>query len=149
MATYVKAVCECKDWSETDLVTAESVNTPMSFVYFMKSRWRLNGKGFGWLFVDAFLLFVTGALWVGGLGGLWLADTLYLVGGYLLCVDCGSNLGKSCYRDAPAENIVAIETPQVADTSMASKLNEAAELHSKGILSDEEFQALKSRILKT
>jgi hypothetical protein len=151
MATYVKAVCRCKDLSETDLVTAESVNGPMSFVYFMKRRWRLNlvKKGSGWLLVDALLLFVSGGLWVGGLGGLWLADPLYLVGGYLRCVDCGSNLDKSCYRDAPAENIVAIETPQVADTSMASKLNEAAELHSKGILSDEEFQALKSRILKT
>jgi hypothetical protein len=149
MATYVKAVCTCKDLSETDLVTAESVNTPMSFVYFMKRRWRLNGQGFGWIFVDALLLFVTGGLWVAGLGGLWLADTLYLVGGYLLCVDCGLHLDKSCYRDAPAENIVAIETPQVADTSMASKLKEAAELHSQGILSDEEFQALKSRILKS
>jgi hypothetical protein len=121
----------------------------MSFVYFMKRRWRLNGQGFGWIFVDALLLFVTGGLWVAGLGGLWLADTLYLVGGYLLCVDCGLHLDKSCYRDAPAENIVAIETPQVADTSMASKLKEAAELHSQGILSDEEFQALKSRILKS
>jgi len=122
----------------------------MSFVYFMKRRWSLSlNKGRGWLLVDALLLFVSGGFWVGALGGLWMADTFYLVGGYLLCVDCGSSLVKSFYRDVPAEDIVAIETPQVADASLTSKLNEAAELHSKGILSDEEFQALKSRILKT
>ena len=43
---------------------------------------------------------------------------------------------------------VTTETEKVADTSMTSKLKEAAELHSQGILSDEEFQGLKSRILK-
>jgi uncharacterized membrane protein len=148
MATYLKAVCECKEWSETDLVVVEDVKSLMSFAYFMKRRWRLNQPGFGWLFLDAILLFVTGGLWFAGLVGFWLGDNAYLVSGYLLCMDCGSHLEKSCVRVPQVEMSVTTETAEVADTSMSSKLKEAAELHSQGILSDEEFQDLKSRILK-
>ena len=149
MATYLKAVCECKEWSETDLVVVEDVTTTMSFVYFMKRRWRLNQPGFGWGLCDAIFLFVTGGIWLGGIVGFWLADNAYLVGGYLRCVDCGSHLDKSVVRVSQAEQSVTTETEEVADTSMTSKLKEAAELHSQGILSDKEFQALKSRILKS
>jgi hypothetical protein len=149
MATYLKAVCECNEWSETNLVVVEDVTTTASFLYFIKRRWRLNQRGFGWGLADAVLLFATGGIWLGVILGLWLVADAYPVGGYLRCVECGSSLAKSVIRLSQAEQNVTTETPQVADTSLTSKLNEAAELHSKGILSDEEFQALKSRILKT
>ena len=149
MATYLKAVCECNEWSETNLVVVEDVTTTASFLYFIKRRWRVNQRGFGWGLADAVMLFATGGIWLGVILGLWLVADAYPVGGYLRCVECGSSLAKSVIRLSQAEQNVTTETPQVADTSLTSKLNEAAELHSKGILSDEEFQALKSRILKT
>ena len=86
--TYLKAVCECKEWSETDLVVVEDVSSLMSFVYFMKRRWHLNQPGIGWMIADVLLLFITGGFWFGVIVGVWLADTAYLVGGYLLCVEC-------------------------------------------------------------
>lgn len=86
--TYLKAVCECKEWSETDLVVVEDVSSLMSFVYFMKRRWHLNQPGIGWMIADILLLFITGGFWFGVIVGVWLADTAYLVGGYLLCVEC-------------------------------------------------------------
>ncbi len=146
--TYLKAVCECKEWSETDLVVVEDVNTLMSFAYWMKRRWHLNQPGIGWAIFDAILLFVTGGFWFFVMLGIWLADETYLVGGYLRCVDCGSHLDRSAIRVPQVEMSVTTETEEVADTSMTSKLKEAAELHSQGILSDKEFQDLKSRILK-
>jgi len=149
MATYLKAVCECNEWSETNLVVVEDVTTTASFLYFIKRRWRVNQRGFGWGLADAVMLFATGGIWLGVILGVWLVAVDGPVGGYLRCVECGSSLAKSVIRLSQAEQNVTTETPQVADTSLTSKLNEAAELHSKGILSDEEFQALKSRILKT
>lgn len=151
MANYLKAVCECKGSSETNLVVVEDVNTLMSFVYFMKERWGLNklrGKGTGWAFIESILLAVTGGFWVGWILASWTMNEDYRIGGYLLCTNCGKNLEKSAFRDSPGEVIVTSEPKKAADTGMTSELREAAELHSKGVLSDEEFQTLKARILQ-
>jgi len=62
--------------------------------------------------------------------------------------DTVGSAGYGVFRGFNSEKVDSNDLESAAGSSMTSELKEAAELHSKGVLSDEEFQALKARILK-
>lgn len=81
----IKAICECKNMSETDLVIAVK-DEPFSFI----GKWSL------WIWIGASILtLLTGGLWLGIILGVHLMD---IVNPKYRCNQCGRNIAPQQFR---------------------------------------------------
>ena len=143
MGQILTAVCKCKDYSEDNLVNAESKN------YFLA----MTG---GRQFFHGIMVIATGGVWIG-----------WLIGGYFLteaeyeCTSCGNKIGKNKLRiggktknvnDQTLENK---ETPvsnnkksEEVSSSVEKRLEDILNLKEKGLISDDDYEIKKKNILK-
>ena len=80
MGQIVTAVCNCKDYSEDNLVNAEGRN------YF-------TSMTPGWICIHCIMVFLTASFWIGWMGVSWL-----LKGTVYVCTECGNEVDKSHLR---------------------------------------------------
>ena len=80
MSEIVTAICECKDYSEDNLVNAES-----------KNYW--TAMSGGRKFFHIFMLVLTGFIWLG-----WITGGFIFTKAEYECVSCGNKIHKSNLR---------------------------------------------------
>ncbi len=99
MGQIVTAVCNCKDYSEDNLVNAEA----NPFYYF-------SSMTLGWTIIHVIMVFLTASFWVGALIGLWLhKGTVYV------CTECKNEIDKPNLRIGGKTKNVVAQTSEVKE----------------------------------
>ena len=140
MGQILTAVCKCKDYSEDNLVNAESKN------YFQA----MTG---GRQFFHGIMLIATGGAWIG-----------WLIGGYFLteekyeCTSCGNKIGKNELRIGGKTKSAVVQTSEVKEItvskseegskSIEKRLEDLSNLNEKGLIDDDDYESKKTEILK-
>ena len=140
MGQIITSVCKCKDYSEDNLVNAESKN------YFQA----MTG---GRQFFHGIMLIATGGAWIG-----------WLIGGYFLteekyeCTSCGNKIGKNELRIGGKTKNVVAQTSEVKEItvskseegskSIEKRLEDLSDLNEKGLIDDDDYESKKTEILK-
>jgi len=142
MGQIITSVCKCKDYSEDNLVNAESKN------YFQA----MTG---GRQFFHGIMLIATGGAWIG-----------WLIGGYFLteekyeCTSCGNKIGKNELRIGGKTKSAVVQTSDVKEitdsnnkkseevSSSVERLEDILNLKEKGLISDDDYEIKKKNILK-
>ena len=140
MGQIITSVCKCKDYSEDNLVNAESKN------YFQA----MTG---GRQFFHGIMLIATGGAWIG-----------WLIGGYFLteekyeCTSCGNKIGKNELRIGGKTKSAVVQTSEVKEItvskseegskSIEKRLEDLSNLNEKGLIDDDDYESKKTEILK-
>ena len=140
MGQIITSVCKCKDYSEDNLVNAESKN------YFQA----MTG---GRQFFHGIMLIATGGAWIG-----------WLIGGYFLteekyeCTSCGNKIGKNELRIGGKTKSAVVQTSEVKEItvskseegskSIEKRLEDLSDLNEKGLIDDDDYESKKTEILK-
>ena len=101
MGQIITSVCKCKDYSEDNLVNAESKN------YFQA----MTG---GRQFFHGIMLIATGGAWIGQLiGGYFLTEEKYE------CTSCGNKIGKNELRIVGKTKSAVVQTSEVKEITVS------------------------------
>ena len=140
MGQIITSVCKCKDYSEDNLVNAESKN------YFQA----MTG---GRQIFHGIMVIATGGAWIG-----------WLIGGYFLteekyeCTSCGNIIGKNELRIGGKTKSAVVQTSEVKEItvskseggskSIEKRLEDLSDLNEKGLIDDDDYESKKTEILK-